>query len=1359
MDELAARWSDVLDQLDPEDKKVVLFELEGKTRAQQEAMLDEVYAHISEGKRASLEPPKPTSRPSGSPRSAPVGLPRSAPVALRSPLRRASNATLPPSPTRFKDAKWEEAWKLLDLSDVRDHPLWLMDLHDVLFNSFHELHSIFTHYCKSISGAETARDAELMDMQEWLVFIRDCKVASKSFNRGLAENVFVTATSHINRPKALGDADRSMAFYEFVEAICRCAHLRENYSSVRKVVPLDACVEYLLDECVLPYAQRDMSHAVRQMLEADPGVRKAFEVYGEALYLLHAHLARQRRSVDANERPTISMEQYLELLQSRGIIGDVSVRQLSEVRVPKHTLKTYRAVLTVAKAKRSFVESQRVDEAQMGSLTGFELATELDYEEFLECIGRCGLLKYELIEQMKPADRVTALILNVLSRMDVPSVMTAATLVRAQSTFLAKRDSRPLPNESDEEHAKWLECWELLDLSDIRDHPEFNHDLHDVLHASFAQLRLIFPFYCKSISGAETARDAELMDMQEWLVFIRDCKVASKSFNRGLAENVFVTATSHVNRPKALGDADRSMAFYEFVEAICRCAHLRENYSSLKRHVPLPECVRDILEECVLPYAQRDMSHAVRQMLEADPGVRKAFEVYGEALYLLHAHLARQRRSVDANERPTISMEQYLELLQSRGIIGDVSVRQLSEVRVPKHTLKTYRAVLTVAKAKRSFVESQRVDEAQMGSLTGFELATELDYEEFLECIGRCGLLKYELIEQMKPADRVTALILNVLSRMDVPSVMTAATLVRAQSTFLAKRDSRPLPNESDEEHAKWLECWELLDLSDIRDHPEFNHDLHDVLHASFAQLRLIFPFYCKSISGAETARDAELMDMQEWLVFIRDCKVASKSFNRGLAENVFVTATSHVNRPKALGDADRSMAFYEFVEAICRCAHLRENYSSLKRHVPLPECVRDILEECVLPYAQRDMSHAVRQMLEADPGVRKAFEVYGEALYLLHAHLARQRRSVDANERPTISMEQYLELLQSRGIIGDVSVRQESEVRVPKHTLKTYRAVLTVAKAKRSFVESQRVDEAQMGSLTGFELATELDYEEFLECIGRCGLLKYELIEQMKPADRVTALILNVLSRMDVPSVMTAATLVRAPNSFSAQHDSARLPDESTGEHEQWLRTWRSIETSLADLHGFPMWLKDVHNTLHSGLQELSACFTRIATRGGEFELDFPAWQSFVRSAATRMQEVASQEDATEVAAIVFGMAASSIGGVAKLNFPAFLAALPRLAFGLCNPHFGRTDVAALGQLVRSTRVKPVPWALVSLLDTIEVRAETPAFASPRGSGGAAVRHGDSSPRSPQHTAHGTSTVGNGSGAKLAVGSQAWTP
>jgi len=44
MDELAARWSDVLDQLDPEDKKVVLFELEGKTRAQQEAMLDEVRA-------------------------------------------------------------------------------------------------------------------------------------------------------------------------------------------------------------------------------------------------------------------------------------------------------------------------------------------------------------------------------------------------------------------------------------------------------------------------------------------------------------------------------------------------------------------------------------------------------------------------------------------------------------------------------------------------------------------------------------------------------------------------------------------------------------------------------------------------------------------------------------------------------------------------------------------------------------------------------------------------------------------------------------------------------------------------------------------------------------------------------------------------------------------------------------------------------------------------------------------------------------------------------------------------------------------------------------------------------------------
>jgi hypothetical protein len=268
-------------------------------------------------------------------------------------------------------------------------------------------------------------------------------------------------------------------------------------------------------------------------------------------------------------------------------------------------------------------------------------------------------------------------------------------------------------------------------------------------------------------------------------------------------------------------------------------------------------------------------------------------------------------------------------------------------------------------------------------------------------------------------------------------------------------------------------------------------------------------------------------------------------------------------------------MAFYEFVEAICRCAYLRENYSSLKRHVPLPECVANMLDECVLPYAQRDTSLVVRQALEADVGVRKAYEVYGEALFALHDHLAQQRRTHEANGKPTISMEQFLDILYTRGIIGDVSIRQESEVRVAKHTLKTYRAVLTVAKAKRSFVESQRVEEAMVGNLSGFDVVTELDYEEFLECLGRCGLIKYENIEQMKPADRVTALILNVLSRMDVPSVITAATLIRAPNNFNSQHDSERLPGESAAEHQEWLRMWRTLETSLADMHGFPLWLK----------------------------------------------------------------------------------------------------------------------------------------------------------------------------------------
>ncbi|KAJ1621463.1 hypothetical protein T492DRAFT_1070087, partial [Pavlovales sp. CCMP2436] len=256
----------------------------------------------------------------------------------------------------------------------------------------------------------------------------------------------------------------------------------------------------------------------------------------------------------------------------------------------------------------------------------------------------------------------------------------------------------------------------------------------------------------------------------------------------------------------------------------------------------------------------------------------------------------------------------------------------------------------------------------------------------------------------------------------------------------------------------------------------------------------------------------------------------------------------------------------------------------------------------------------------------------------------------------------------------------------------------------KRAFVESQRAEEASMGTITGFELSMGLDYEEFLECLGRCGLLKYDQIEQMRPADRVTALILNVLGRMDVPSVITAATLVRAPNNFNSQYDSVRLTGESEGDHAKWLSLWRTVESGIADLHGFPLWLKDVHNILHESLPGLDAAFTRVASRGGEFELDFSAWQHFARSAAASMPDVASEEDAVEVAELVFGVETSTISGVQRLNFQGFVAALPRLAFGLCNPQFGKTEAQALGQVVRSARVKPVPWALMSLLDSLEV-------------------------------------------------------
>jgi len=216
--------------------------------------------------------------------------------------------------------------------------------------------------------------------------------------------------------------------------------------------------------------------------------------------------------------------------------------------------------------------------------------------------------------------------------------------------------------------------------------------------------------------------------------------------------------------------------------------------------------------------------------------------------------------------------------------------------------------------------------------------------------------------------------------------------------------------------------------------------------------------------------------------------------------------------------------------------------------------------------------------------------------------------------------------------------------------------------------------------------------------------------------SDRVTALILNVLGRMDVASVITAATLVRAGVSFNGRADSERLPGETAAEHERWLRTWQLVETNLKGLHGFPLWLKDVHNMLHAGVHDIAHVFKHLLRDSSEFELDFGAFQTWAREMASKMPGGAADADAAGMAQVVFATATNTIAGLPRLTFQAFLAALPRLAFALSNPKFGElSEHPDESGVVRAPKVQPVQWALLALLDAMEVQASHPSGAGPR--------------------------------------------
>ena len=256
---------------------------------------------------------------------------------------------------------------------------------------------------------------------------------------------------------------------------------------------------------------------------------------------------------------------------------------------------------SVPQAKAAFVNAQK---ESGGALED----TSLDFDELLECIARCGADKYRAVEEIRMAEKVTAMISNILGDANEEQVITAATYITAER-FVA-----PASSPHGEE---WLTTWGKLQLQKLPGFPLWERDVYDVLSANLEALRSIFNAYAASgLEGSLTD-----MDMDEFHDFVIESDLITDQYGFDTMSGQFTKANA--------GSNDSVLELHEFLTMIVRISFFRANpqYGMRKgddrkamanvganegaadqfgEEVPLPGCLSAMLNEKILPLARTE---------------------------------------------------------------------------------------------------------------------------------------------------------------------------------------------------------------------------------------------------------------------------------------------------------------------------------------------------------------------------------------------------------------------------------------------------------------------------------------------------------------------------------------------------------------------------------------------------------------------------------------------------------------------------------------------------------------------------------------------------------------------------------
>jgi hypothetical protein len=1112
-----------------------------------------------------------------------------------------------------------DTWGKMDLSHVFGFPIFEEVVFKGIAGSYEELTSIFTYYAKSgTAGATSADQAMTIQATELGNLALDLGILTESFNMTRIVNIYrradqvddtIKKSASDHRVEIGEDAkggDRGLEFHEFLESMVMLGFSLANpkYGEVGNnfAADVDAGTAFmtLLKNFLLKKAKTDGLALVKAEIIASAECQEIFKAYRAKLRKEFDHMGKSGPMKVAGKL-VINMEMFCDdcgqmndssAKHSHQLVKNITVTPTPAVRGMK--MPEYHSNLSQLDIKGCFVTAQSVS-ITSGDMKGMDDAKEtVDYDEWCICLGLCGYVKYEEIEEMSLAQRVAGIIANYLHEKDEHAVITEAVVapvLRFDPKYSAPSGGQPI-----DEYEQALTTWNKMDLQHLYGFPVWEGAIFELIKANYGELLSIFMLYAKGKdykSGKGSAAESTMMAQTELTEFAVDCSLATGEFPMTkiieLFERADVVDDAKDGKSKSgqkAGKGDGALELHEFLEALVMISFYRANpkfEEALKKDakaVPtetFPACFESLLSKQVLVNAKRDEMANQLKIVQKDRAVLNKIRSRREAAEVLFQQLcAAEKTKGPKAPVPKLGIDAFVAAVQDRKLACDLVVKPVPAVA--GEAVEDVHVCLTWQDAKQCFVTVQAGD-----------ADTETVYfDEFMMVLSLCGLIKYAEVKEKPGAGK--------------PGIDNAGRCLGAIDNFLGTRNEvvvvsnalyppieRYNPAASGASEA-FLGTWAKMDLSHLAGFPLWEEGVFLTLYGSFDELISIFSQYAKSGSGnAKAAKDQELtMQQTELTDLALDCSLATDKFPMSRVIELFERADMADAKPgEAPKPGDGALELFEFLEAVVMLALFRANPSmtlaggATKVDVPLPDCLVTMLKENLLLNAKRDQLAAVKAQLKQD-GVQDAMQRRRDGLKRVFDKLCKSEKQKPGKGGPTLSMDVFTQDLFERGIARDVEITPTSPVKGKK--LDPVVTKLSVIDAKGAFVTSQKVEKENT--------ATTINFDEFMVCLALCGSIKYANVEKMSLAQKVDSLYTNYLGETDEQKCIDLC--YPPPPRFNPavkRNTGGPVPSAT------FMDTWKKMD--LSHLFGFPEFEEGVFALLEKSFGELSSIFSQYSKSG----------------------------------------------------------------------------------------------------------------------------------------------------------------